>query len=379
MACFDVSGMERPMGKLIRPDIIVVHENNGKKYFEALVQLHIGGSFGSLEFVESTVIRKAVRGLLREKSTFKDVLRRAFVNLIFRIKVPFLKNKIIVFGAAPWDFRLIYYAQLRKKNRFIYHTSWPFWSGEFVARSYGPLSKLMRYFWCRELNKSDIEIVAVNNNTATALEKAVIGKISTVIPHAVSDTFFSCKARYSNGIFNLIYVGDLIEQKGIKLFPQLLDQLSDINVHLHIVGAGPLEEFVASDLSLRHNVTVHGCITDREVLASLFFCSQLLVLPSVRSQKWEELFGMVIVEAMAAGLPSMASDHIGPRSLIKHNLNGMIFSEGDVGAMAEIIRDLASNEEKWVKMSDHARDYGKKYRISNIQDEWRELLYKYIK
>ena len=374
MARVDVPGLERAVGVMDRPKVVVVHETDGRKYLEALVELHHGDDIATLEFVEATVLRKFIRGLLREKQPFLKVLARAGRNAMFRLGIPWLRNKTIIVGVAPWDFRFLLHQSLRRGNRFIYHTSWPFWDGSFVPRKYGPLTPILRRLWLRAMRSSSVEVVAVTSAAADGVAAVVPGKRATIIPHVVSAAFFSGQARAATYSFNLIYVGELITQKGIKVFPALLDELKDISVHLHIVGAGPLESFVASELASRPNVTVHGRITDRNTLARLFFDSHLLVLPSVRTTRWEELFGMVIIEAMAAGLPTIASDHIGPRSVIKHGVDGLLVAEGDLDHIATSIRSLAGNIDYWKRLSNAAFSAGRAYSITNIQALWLQLL-----
>lgn len=362
------------MVMMLRPEVYVVHETDGRKYLEALIELRKDGDIASLEFFEATVLRKFIRGILREKQPPLATLMRAGRNAIFRLGMAWLKNKTIILGVAPWDFRFILYQPLKRGNRFIYHTSWPFWDGNFVPRNYGLLNPIVRHFWHQALRSPSVEIVAVTPAAAKSVEMALPGKRVTIIPHVVSDVFFSGRSSVARGCFNLIYVGELISQKGVESFPTLLDQLKDTSVHLHIVGAGPLDSFVASKLANRPNVTVHGRIIDRYALAKLFFESHLLVLPSVRTKKWEELFGMVIIEAMAAGLPTIATDHVGPRSLITNGKDGLLVAEGDIASIAGSVRTLAGDRDHWIRLSNAALSTGEKYNFTNIKSLWRQML-----
>lgn len=73
----------------------------------------------------------------------------------------------------------------------------------------------------------------------------------------------------------------------------------------------------------------------------------IFVLPSKR-----EAFGNVVVEAMAAGLPVVATDaDHGPRNILTHGEDGLIVPRGDVDAMAEAIRSLVLDDELRLKMS----------------------------
>jgi glycosyltransferase involved in cell wall biosynthesis len=68
-----------------------------------------------------------------------------------------------------------------------------------------------------------------------------------------------------------------------------------------------------------------------DVLAAL----DLLVCPSIR-----EPFGMVLVEAMAAGRPVIASDSGGPPEIVEHGESGLLFKTGDAAELAEAVLRL---------------------------------------
>ena len=223
------------------PDVVVVHETDGRKYFEALQWLNSEGLLGSLTYVEASVIRKFARGVFREKVTFTNAVVRAFRNLYFRMQIPLIKGRTIILGVAPWDFRFLVYQCLRKRNRYIYHTSWPHWDAEFTPRRYGPLTRMLRKKWLSTLAKLDVEVVAVTQAAADSLLKVVPGKKVAVIPHVISEQFFRRRATFSRAPFRILFVGELIAQKGIHLLAPILDNLKDVNIYLDIVGDGPLQ------------------------------------------------------------------------------------------------------------------------------------------
>ncbi|PLM51431.1 hypothetical protein CWN34_29225, partial [Klebsiella pneumoniae] len=78
------------------------------------------------------------------------------------------------------------------------------------------------------------------------------------------------------------------------------------------------------------NVNFMGHISDKSKLAAIFKEHDVLVLPSKKIDGWEELFGLVIIEAMACGLVVIASNHIGPRGIIDDGKNGFLISDGNL-------------------------------------------------
>lgn len=87
-------------------------------------------------------------------------------------------------------------------------------------------------------------------------------------------------------------------------------------------------------------VSVLGSLSQAE-LASRFRAADCLVLPSRN-----ESFGMVVPEALAAGLPAVVSDRVGAAELIEEGRNGWVVPAGDAGALAErMLRCVRAREE----------------------------------
>lgn len=354
-------------------EVIVVHEFNGTKYFEALNKLHDDSKITDLQFVESSVLKKFIRDLVIEKKSISTAFKRAIENAIFRIQVPFVNNKIVIVCMPPWDFRMVWYRLLAHNNRFIYHTSWPYWQLHTVPRRYGLLSRLFRVAWNQALKTPGVQIVSVSSASAEEVKRTYPETPIVVIPHVVSNAFFQAESPATKQEFGVLYVGELSEKKGIELLPKLLDQLSDLPVQMSIIGDGPLRDFV-DGLKSRPNVTVHGSITNRKALAQIYSQHQVLLVPSLKTKKWEELFGMVLIEAMAIGLPVVVSDHIGPRSIVNHGHNGFLVPEGYVSGYAQYIRLLSQDSNKWGEMSINARTTAHRYTLDSITAQWIELL-----
>ncbi|MBW4654700.1 MAG: glycosyltransferase family 4 protein [Kaiparowitsia implicata GSE-PSE-MK54-09C] len=354
-------------------EVVVVHEFDGTKYFEALKTLRSDNEIESLDFVESSVLKKFIRDFVREKKTLKRSLIRAVENAIFRIKVLFTKNKTVVVGMPPWDFRMVWYGLLASNNQFIYHTSWPYWGLDEVPRRYGWLSRVFRAFWNRVLTSPNVRIVSVSSASEKEIKQRYPNADVTVIPHVVSNEFFQARPSTFSQDFGILYVGELSEKKGIKLLPEVLKKLSDLSVNISFIGDGSLRDFVNEPTSFS-NQNVYGRVTDRDKIAQIYSQHQVLLVPSLKTKKWEELFGMVIIEAMAVGLPVVASDHVGPRSLIEHGRNGFLVPEGVVDGYARYIRTLAQNPELWSEMSANARERSQQYSLDTVAAQWQKQL-----
>ena len=99
-----------------------------------------------------------------------------------------------------------------------------------------------------------------------------------------------------------------------------------------------------------------------------------MVLPS-RS----EGFGMVLIEAMACGLPCVAFDcpH-GPADIIRHEEDGLLVKAEEVNALAMSIIRLIQDEELRIKMGANARENVKRYLPENVLPQWDTLFKRLI-
>ncbi|WP_207956908.1 glycosyltransferase family 4 protein [Rubrobacter tropicus] len=125
-----------------------------------------------------------------------------------------------------------------------------------------------------------------------------------------------------------LYVGRLSQEKGLETLLAARKQLGE-KVRLKIVGDGPLGPKVAEAVRRSQGVEWLGRQPKDRVL-DLMKNATALVFPSV----WYEGFPMVIVEALAVGLPIIASDLGNMRSLIDHGRTGLKFRAHDPGDLA---------------------------------------------
>lgn len=111
---------------------------------------------------------------------------------------------------------------------------------------------------------------------------------------------------------SLLAVGRFAEKKGFHLLiesmPTILEDLPE--AHLHLVGFGPWEERLRSQtgrLNLTDRVTFHGSVSHDQI-APYFAGADILVQPSLRDAGGDrEGLGVTILEAMASGVPVVAS------------------------------------------------------------------------
>ena len=144
-----------------------------------------------------------------------------------------------------------------------------------------------------------------------------------------------------------IYVGRLSVEKGVDC---LIEAAKIAETPLTIYGDGPERERLQREAS--PNVVFAGW-QDAPVIADAIASAQALVVPSL----WYENFPMVMVEAMAAGTPIIASRLGALEAIISEGYNGALFSAGDAHDLARVISSLAREPAKLETMGQGARRF----------------------
>ena len=153
--------------------------------------------------------------------------------------------------------------------------------------------------------------------------------------------------KYNQNKTKLLYVGALKEEKGIE---RLLDAFKimlskDVNFELNIVGDGPQKDELISktkELQISDNVKFHGYVPLGEKLMNVYLSNDIFVLPSL-----SEGTPRVLLEAMAFGLPVIASNVGGIPFTIKNDVNGFLFD--DVDSLIKKVFLVKDNQE--IRMS----------------------------
>jgi glycosyltransferase involved in cell wall biosynthesis len=146
----------------------------------------------------------------------------------------------------------------------------------------------------------------------------------------------------------LLYVGRLARKKGVEY---LLRAVAKLDTHLTIVGDGPERprlERIAAETGVE--VTFEGEVNPNEV-GHYYKSAAVSVLPSIEGEGMPN----VILEAMAWGLPVVATDSGGVPTLINDGSNGYLVPMRDVDALSEKIQLLLDNEQHQEELGQNAR------------------------
>jgi glycosyltransferase involved in cell wall biosynthesis len=173
----------------------------------------------------------------------------------------------------------------------------------------------------------------------------------------VDPAFFIERGKKENDHFLLLFTGRLDgpgQQKGLDVLLEALPAISRRHpVQLHIAGAGPgLEYFqkMVRRLKIEPNVRFLG-FTEYPTLADLYHQADLFVLPTRR-----ESFGLVLAEAMAAGLPVVSTSIGAVPEVVSHGENGVLIPPDDPEACAEAVNALLDDPVRMREMGRKGRE-----------------------
>ena len=166
--------------------------------------------------------------------------------------------------------------------------------------------------------------------------------------------------RKTKGPLRVLFLGSISLQKGVQYLLQAASRLGDM-IELSLIGGLSTEgpEILRRYATGRER---HGKV-DRTELPALFASHDVLVLPSV-----QDGFGAVITEAMAAGLPVIASTHTGGPDVIDDGETGFLVEPRDVNALVEALSTLAMDPVRCEAMGEAA------LRSSRAKSSWEQFV-----
>jgi glycosyltransferase involved in cell wall biosynthesis len=136
--------------------------------------------------------------------------------------------------------------------------------------------------------------------------------------------------RSDEGGLKIGFLGRLFETKGLEL---LIDAVRHTDsAHLYLAGKGSADY----EDGLRQRATSRATFLGTVAPRSLFEKIDVLVVPSL----WHEPFGRVAIEAMAWGIPVIASKRGGLPEIVQHGMNGWLFEPDEKDTLTQILRTL---------------------------------------
>lgn len=194
----------------------------------------------------------------------------------------------------------------------------------------------------------------------------------TVIPNGIDYERFAgddvCPlSEYRDGRPTVLFVGRLDERKGfqhlIRAFAQVVSHVPQ--ARLLVVGGYDRDD-KAKFVRFAHRHGLHGVrfigYVPGDELPRYYRSADIFCAPSTGF----ESFGIVLLEAMASGVPIVASDIEGYRSVLTHDLEGVLVPPGDADALAGELRALLLDPARRMRMADAGRRTAYAYRWDEV-------------
>lgn len=180
-------------------------------------------------------------------------------------------------------------------------------------------------------------IISVSSALARAITPFCGGKPVTVIPNVVDTDFFRpCTVPRSGIGFCVLALGNLNRNKGFDVLVRSFAAQfrGSVECELVIAGEGPERkklETLAIDSGIERQTRFLGSLTRQQVLNAMWTADVFVI------SSYHETFGVVAIEAIATGLPVIATRCGGPEDIITQE-NGWLVPCGDTDAMGQALR-----------------------------------------
>lgn len=232
------------------------------------------------------------------------------------------------------------------------------------------LAKTLAPLW-KEMGKNLHGKIAISKTAADYAQKFSSGPYK-IIPIGIDLQRFRPSApeiaKFKDKKINILFVGRLDKRKGIEYLLKAFSRLSQLqpNIRLIIVGDGPqrqkAKDYVREE-ELK-NVVFTGSVTRRD-LPFHYATGDIFCSPATHG----ESFGVVLLEAMAAGLPVIAFDNPGYRNLFPDFARGFLVPNKNVSALTQAILILVTNSRLRRELGQKNRRYAKGFSWPRVGDE----------
>ncbi|WP_062307744.1 glycosyltransferase [Polynucleobacter sinensis] len=194
-------------------------------------------------------------------------------------------------------------------------------------------------WFCRVAYQNASRVLAVSNAERGAIARYVAEEKCDVVPNCVDTEFFTfppVQAKSDNFVF--LAIAHFSSNKGFDVLLRAFAQKfkGDKRTYLRIGGDGSIRNQLVSlccELQIQSQVQFLGALSKQEVRIAMWSANAFI------SSSFHETFGVVLIEAMATGLPVIATKSGGPNDIVTNKV-GMLVEVGDVSALANSMQNL---------------------------------------
>lgn len=191
------------------------------------------------------------------------------------------------------------------------------------------------------------------------LKKIGVNKTIKVVPFGIDFNKFGALEIKKDETFTFLYVGRLNKEKNVNLLVESFNKFAkDKNVKLKIIGDGPekknIKEFI-KEKKLENKVKILGW-KKREVLPLEYSSAHCFITLSD-----SETFGIVILEAMACGLPIIGANEAAIPELVENGTNGFLVDIKNKDSILDKMNQLYKNPNLQIEFSKKSKIIAKKF------------------
>lgn len=250
--------------------------------------------------------------------------------------------------------------------------------GSYAKRNYLNMRFIIDPYFEKKALQSANKIIAVSMWMKDNVDNIIGVNPKTVyIPNGIDVEEYSniepVKDMHHPSIF---FVGRLIKIKGVDILIKALQiiKTSIPDIHLYIAGEGPLRERLESlavKLNVDKNITFLGFVSDKKI--QMLASTDVFVMPS----RFES-FGIVALEALAAGAPVVAANVGGIPDILDNGRYGILVEPENPEDLAQKIIMLIENPDLRKKLSEMGKQRAKEYSWDHIAKRTLEIYHSVI-
>lgn len=360
----------------------------------------------------STVTKYALEHLVKAghevtliTSQYKDLPRRDNISGATVIRVPAVRRykdyaamwELVTFGLSALTYTFFY--TLRHRVDFIQAyfavpSGWVAWVISFLrpipyAVYFGgsdiPGANPSRFRYVYPVITPLLKLIWRRARWRTVCSQELVRLVHRVdpeteficIPNGVDTARFVPLPRPPNAQVKILFIGRLIPRKGfqrvVRALP-LVRQLARVPFEVEVVGTGAAQtdlDALAAKLGISDLIRYVGTVPYDKLERSYQY-ADIFVLTSL-----SEGMPSVILEAMACGLPIVASDVGGNNEIVNEGDNGFLIRGDDIELLAERLAELVNNGELRRRMGERSRQLALRYDWSSIMGQYDVLFREY--
>ncbi len=219
-------------------------------------------------------------------------------------------------------------------------------------------------------------VIAVSKWIGVEMAQKYGSKRVYVVPNGIKEPL-NIKTERNHNVTKYIFTGRIDPQKGIETaidaFAKLVRNNAITNFQFDIYGSGD-DIYMEHCMQLVDKYGLESCIKFQgrvDDVINLYADYDIMIMPTTM----REPFGMVTVEAMAAGLAVIATNKYGPAEIIADGVDGLLFAPGNSSQLAEKIALLHNDSNLYRRLAAAARKkYLDNYQLEFIKNKIEKIL-----